>query len=62
MKKNITFAGIAASALAAITIGLAAPAVAVPSGNGQDGFGNPVYPIANQTPYGTYQNPHKTGR
>jgi hypothetical protein len=60
MKKNITFAGIAASALEAITIGLAAPAVAMPSGNGQDGFGTPAYPTTGQTPYGTYQNPHKT--
>ncbi len=62
MKKNITFAGMAASVLAALTIGLAAPAVAIPSGNGQDGNGGmsaPIYPTAGQTPYGTYQNPHK---
>lgn len=60
MKKNITFTGIAASALAAITIGLAAPAAALPSGNGQDGVTNPAFPTTGQTPYGTYQNPHKS--
>jgi len=60
MKKKMTFAGIAASALAAVTIGLAAPAVAVPSGNGDDGIGTPAYPTTGQTPYGTYQNPHKS--
>lgn len=60
MKKNITFAGIAASALAAVTIGLAAPAFAIPSGNGQDGFSTPAYPTTGQTPYGSYQNPHKS--
>jgi hypothetical protein len=66
MKKNITFAGIAASALAALTIGLAAPAAATPSGNGHDPVNvtvtapAPAYPTPNgQTPYGTYQNPNK---
>jgi hypothetical protein len=59
--KNITFAGIASSALAAITIGLAAPAVALPSGNGHDGSGNPAYPTSGQNPYDTYQSPHKSG-
>jgi hypothetical protein len=61
MKKNVTYAAIAASALAAVTIGLAAPAVAGPSDNGQDTTFtvNPPYPASGQTPYGTYQNPHK---
>lgn len=64
MKKNVAFAAIAVSGLAAITIGLAAPAVANPSdsNNGPDivtvGSG---YPMNGQTPYGTYQNPHKRG-
>jgi hypothetical protein len=59
--KNTTFAAIAASALAAVTIGLAAPAVAIPSGNSQETTFtvNPPYPVNGQTPYGTYQNPHK---
>ena len=56
MKKNITFAGIAASALATLTLGLAAPAVAMPSGNGHDTVSSPAYPTTGQTPYGTYQN------
>lgn len=60
MKKNVTFATIAASALAALTIGLAAPAVAIPSGNGHDTVTAPAYPTTGQTPYGTYQNPHKS--
>jgi hypothetical protein len=59
MKKNVTFAAIAASALAALTIGLA-PAVAIPSGNGRDNVSAPAYPTTGQTPYGTYQNPHKS--
>jgi hypothetical protein len=60
MTKNMTFATIAASALAALTIGLAAPVVAMPSGNGQYGVTAPAYPTTGQTPYGTYQNPHKS--
>jgi hypothetical protein len=71
MKKNMTFATIAASALAALTIGLAAPAVADPSGtgtnpgNGQDTVstvpGN-GYPTTGKNQYGGYQNPNKTPR
>jgi hypothetical protein len=66
--KNLTFATIAASALAALTIGLAAPAVADPSGagtnpgNGQDTVSTvPAngYPTSGRTPYGSYQNPNK---
>jgi hypothetical protein len=60
MKKNVTFAAIAASALAALAIGLAAPATAIPAGNGQDNVTAPAYPTTGQTPYGTYQNPHKS--
>jgi hypothetical protein len=60
MQKNVTFAAVAASALAALTIGLAAPAAAIPSGNGQNTITTPAYPTTGQTPYGTYQNPHKT--
>jgi len=60
MKKNVTFAAVVASALAALTIGLAAPAAAIPSGNGQDNVTTPTYPITGQTAYGTYQNPHKS--
>jgi hypothetical protein len=60
MKKNVTFAAMAASALAALTIGLAAPAAAMPSGNGQDTVTAPSYPTTGQTAYGTYQNPHKS--
>jgi hypothetical protein len=62
MKKNVTFATIAASALAALSIGLAAPAIASPSGsnNGPDIVTvDGGYPTTGQTPYGTYQNPHK---
>jgi hypothetical protein len=69
MKKNITLGTIAASALAALTIGLAAPAIADPSGtgtnpgnNGQDTTSSAPahnYPTSGQTPYGTYQNPNK---
>lgn len=62
MKKNVTFAAIAASALAALSIGLATPAVAGPSGsnNGPDIVTvDGGYPANSQTPYGTYQNPHK---
>lgn len=64
MKKNVAFAAIAVSGLAAITIGLAAPAVANPSdtNNGPDIVtvaGG--YTMNGQTPYGTYQNPHKRG-
>jgi hypothetical protein len=60
MKKNVTFAAVVASGLAALTIGLAAPAAAIPSGNGQDNVSTPAYPITGQTAYGTYQNPHKS--
>ena len=61
MRKNVTFAALAASALAALTIGLAAPAAAIPSGNGQDNNVTvPTYPTTGQTAYGTYQNPHKS--
>jgi hypothetical protein len=60
MKKNVTFAAVVASALAALTIGLAAPAAAIPSGNGQGNVSTPAYPITGQTAYGTYQNPHKS--
>ena len=60
IKKNVTFAAIAASGLAALTIGLAAPAVAKPSGNGQDTATGPTYPTTGQTAYGTYQNRHKS--
>lgn len=62
MKNHVTFATIAASALAALTIGLAAPAIANPSGsnNGPDIVNvEGGYPASGQTPYGTYQNPHK---
>jgi hypothetical protein len=60
MKKNLTFAAMAGSALAALTVGLAAPAAAIPSGNGQDTVTAPAYPTTGQTAYGTYQNPHKS--
>jgi hypothetical protein len=61
--KKTTFA-IIASGLAAITIGLAAPAVAAPSGNGNGGGHDnsvSVYPNQGQTAYGTYQNSDKRG-
>jgi hypothetical protein len=63
MKKNTTFAAIAASVMAAFTIGLAAPAVAAPitgPGDDQVTVDNSQYPVNGQTPYGTYQNPHKS--
>lgn len=62
MKKNVTFATIAASALAALTIGLATPAVASQSGSSSGPDVVTVdsgYPTSGQTPYGTYQNAHK---
>ena len=62
--KKVTFATIAASALTTLTIGLAAPAFANPSGsnNGPDIVTvDGGYPMSSQTPYGTYQNPHKRG-
>lgn len=62
MKKNVTFVTIAASALAASSIALAAPVLADPSGpnNGPDIVTvDGGYPNTSQTPYGTYQNPHK---
>jgi hypothetical protein len=67
--KKVSFATIAASALAALTIGLAAPAIADPSDtdNGPVGGNDTVstsqtngYPTSGRTPYGTYQNPNKT--
>ncbi|MFZ0831485.1 MAG: hypothetical protein WAM92_00085 [Mycobacterium sp.] len=64
MKKNVTFATIAASAVVALSIGLAAPAIASPgdSNNGPDIVTiEGGYPTTGQTPYGTYQNPHKRG-
>jgi hypothetical protein len=62
MKKNTTFAAIAASALAGLAIGLATPAVATTSGNGHDTVTTtaPTHPTGGQTPYGTYQNHHKS--
>lgn len=62
--RKVTFATIAASVLAAFSIGLAAPAFAVPpADNGQDTVAvqDNGYPMDGQTPYGTYQNPHKRG-
>ena len=59
---NAAFATIIGSALAAITIGLAAPAFAAPAGpsdRDHNGHGTSQfngYPQGNQTPYGTYQN------
>jgi len=63
MKKR-TFATIAASAVAAVTIGLAAPAVAAPAGPGsaQDtvsSVDDKDHSKSGETPYGTYQNDHK---
>jgi len=60
---KIAFSALAASAFATLTIGLAAPAFAAPSGTA----GNDTvtvdnyfqYPMAGQTPYGTYQNDNK---
>jgi hypothetical protein len=57
--KKLTFATIAASGLAAMTIGLAAPAVAAPSGSGSSHATVSMVPTGDQTPYGTYQNDHK---
>ncbi|HZQ32136.1 MAG TPA: hypothetical protein VFB19_10420 [Mycobacterium sp.] len=70
--KKYTIATVAASALAALSIGLATPAIASPSTNPgndngnvtQDGnkvvptviTPNPWVPAAGMTPYGTYQN------
>ena len=66
--KKYTFATIAASALAALSIGLATPAVAAPTGPSDDTGGtsqndNQTNANANywwghtgMTPYGTYQN------
>ena len=67
MKKH-TFATIAASALAALSIGLAAPAIAAPAGPGDDTVATPQtgsnanawWSNASMTPYGTYQ--HDNGR
>jgi hypothetical protein len=57
--KKLTFATIAASGLAAVTIGLAAPAVAAPSGSGSSHDTISIQPTSGETPYGTYQNEHK---
>lgn len=65
--KNYTLATIAASAFAALAIGLAAPAAAAPSGvdNQQDTVssvqGGHHYPQKGKTAYGTYQNRDKDG-
>ena len=64
---KITIATLAASALSTLAIGLAAPALAAPSGVGGDNNNVSVadngstmtYPMTGQTPYGTYQNDHK---
>ena len=60
--KNATLVTVIGSALAAVTIGLAAPASAAPAGpSDRDGNHHGTsqfngYPQGNQTPYGTYQN------
>jgi hypothetical protein len=62
--KKYTFTTIAASVLAALSIGLAAPALAAPSGPNTDPnqtTGNNAgtwWTNAGQTPYGSYQNTH----
>jgi hypothetical protein len=62
--KKYTFTTIAASVLAALSIGLAAPAIAAPSGPYGDpdqttgSNANSWWSDAGQTPYGTYQNTH----
>ena len=63
---KFTFATIAASGLATLAIGLAAPAIAAPSGVDDDNNQTTVsssdynaYPKSGQTPYGTYQNDNK---
>lgn len=61
---KLTFATLAASALATLTIGLAAPAFAAPSGTAGNGDTVTVdtyfqYPMSGQTAYGTYQNDNK---
>lgn len=64
---KLTFATLAANALATLTIGLAAPAFAAPSGvddhhdtvSTSDGYFK--YPMGDQTPYGTYQHADKMG-
>jgi hypothetical protein len=68
--KNFTFATIAASALAALTIGLAAPAIAAPEGpagtqdtvthvQGKKPSQGDQGGYGDKTPYGGYQNNHK---
>lgn len=65
---KLTIATVAAGALATLAIGLAAPAIAAPSGVGGnnntvsavDGNSYSNYPMSGQTPYGTYQNDHKS--
>lgn len=65
--KKYTFATITASALAALSIGLATPAIAAPTGPDDDTGGtnqtetSPTaradwQPNSGTTPYGTYQN------
>ena len=62
--KKYTFTTIAASVLAALSIGLAAPAIAAPSGPNGDTNGTTGsnagswWTNAGETPYGTYQNTH----
>ena len=61
--KKFNLATAAAGALAALAIGLAAPAVAAPSAVGGNDdhvtVDHSSYPMSGQTPYGTYQNDHK---
>ena len=64
--KKFTFTTIAASALATFAIGLAAPAIAAPSGvddnNNQTTVSSSdyyAYPKSAHTPYGTYKNNNK---
>ena len=60
--KKIAFAALVPSALVALTVATAAPAVAAPSGPGDGNdrdrvaVDNTGYPQGGQTPYGTYQN------
>ena len=60
--RKFTVTTIAASALATFAIGLAAPALAAPTGvdNNQTTVSDyNDYPMSGQTQYGTYQNDHK---
>jgi len=63
LTSKITLATFAASALATLTIGLAAPAIAAPSGTNDDTVSTVStvenyynYPVTGQTAFGTYQN------